>query len=342
LEQLTYTGPNTLGWRDAPEPSLHSDEAALVRPLAVATCDLDSLIVTGKSPFPPPFPIGHECVAEVVDVGDAVQSVTPGDRVSVPFQISCGRCEPCRRGRTSNCSEVEFMSTYGFGPAVARWGGFLSDLVCVPYADQMLVRLPAGVAPASVASVSDNIADAWRAVGPALETEPGAPVLVVGGAGPGSIGLYAAAIAVALGAESVVYVDADERRRTIAAAFGAQTEFEPGARRLGAFPITVDASADPDGLALALRSTAPDGACTSTAIYFGEQPRLPLLEMYTKGITFTTGRANARPAMPAVLELVADGKLHPELVTTRTVTWADAVDALLEPGWTKLVIERAA
>ena len=60
------------------------------------------------------------------------------------------------------------MSTYGFGPAVARWGGFLSDLVCVPYAEHMLVPLPAGVAPAAVASASDNIADAWRAVAPPL------------------------------------------------------------------------------------------------------------------------------------------------------------------------------
>jgi threonine dehydrogenase-like Zn-dependent dehydrogenase len=340
VQQLVYTGANALEWRDATEPSLHSDAAALVRPVAVATCDLDALIVTGESPFPPPFPIGHECVAEVIDAGDAVGSVKPGHLVSVPFQISCGECGPCRRGRTSNCRAVGFMSTYGFGPAVERWGGFLSDLVSVPYADHMLVALPDGVRPATVASASDNIADAWRAVGPALAADPGAPVLVVGGAAAGSIGLYAAGIAVALGAESVTYADADPARCAIAQQLGANTDVEPGAKRLGPFPITVDSSAEHDGLALALRSTAPDGVCTSTAIYFGEQPRLPLLEMYTKGITFTTGRANARPAMPAVLELVATGKLHPELVTTRTVAWDDAAPALLEGGWTKLVIER--
>ena len=119
-------------------------------------------------------------------------------------------------------------------------------------------------------------------------------MLVFGGAGAGSIGLYAAALAVALGAEAVPYVDADERRRAIAEELGAQTLTETP-QRLGPFPITVDASADPDGLALALRSTAPDGPCTSTAIYFGEQPALPLLEMYTKGITFRTGgRTRAR------------------------------------------------
>jgi threonine dehydrogenase-like Zn-dependent dehydrogenase len=339
VQQLTYTAPNQLEWREAAEPRLSSDSAALVRPRAVATCDLDAVIIDGSSPFPAPFPIGHECVAEVLDLGDAVTTLEPGRLVSVPFQISCGDCGPCRQGRTSNCTGVPFMSSYGFGPAVDRWGGFLSDAVCVPYAEHMLVPIPAGLEPAAVASASDNISDAWRAVGPALAERPGASVLVVGGAGPGSIGLYAAGLAVALGSESVLYVDMDESRRMTAAKLGAQTLAEIP-KRVDSHEITVDASANPDGLALALRSTAPDGICTSTAIYFGEQPALPLLEMYTKGITFKTGRVDARTAMPHVLELSASGALRPELVTSSVVDWADAADALLEGGWTKLVIER--
>jgi threonine dehydrogenase-like Zn-dependent dehydrogenase len=337
--QLTFTGPDALEWREAPQPQLSSDAAALVRPRAVATCDLDALIIGGGSPFQPPFPLGHECVAEVIDVGDAVSSFAPGQLVSVPFQISCGECAACVQGRTSNCETVPFMSSYGFGPAVEQWGGFLSDAVCVPYAEHMLVPVPAGLEAATVASASDNISDAWRAVGPALAEQPGADVLVVGGAGPGSIGLYAAGLAVALGSQSVLYVDADEQRRETAAKLGAQTLAQTP-KRVGPYAITVDASGDPDGLALALRSTAPDGTCTSTAIYFGEQPSLPLLEMYTKGITFKTGRANARTAMPHVLELAASGAMHPELVTSGVVSWSDAADALVERGWTKLVIER--
>ena len=339
MQQLTYAGPDALEWREAREPRLSSDRAALLRPLAVATCDLDALIIAGSSPFPPPFALGHECVAEVLDVGDAVTSLEPGRLVSVPFQISCGECAPCRRGRTGNCASVPFMSTYGFGPAVEEWGGFLSDVVCVPYAEHMLVPVPAGLEPETVASASDNLSDAWRAIAPPLAEEPGAPVLVVGGAGAGSIGLYAAALALALGAGSVLYVDGAEHRRRIASTLGADTLGE-APKRLGPFPITVDASADHDGLALALRSTAPDGTCTSTAIYFGEQPSLPLLEMYTKGITFKTGRVHAREAMPQVLELAAAGRLHPERVTSGIVAWADASEALLEGGWTKLVVAR--
>ena len=340
MQQLVFAGPRSLEWREAPRPGLSSDDGALVRPVAVATCDLDALIVSGASPFQPPFAVGHECVAEVAEIGDSVSSFVPGQLVSVPFQISCGSCRACLEGRTSNCAEVPFMSTYGFGPAVDRWGGFLSDLVEVPFAEHMLVPVPEGLEPAAVASASDNLSDAWRAVAPALSELPGADVLVVGGAGPGSIGLYAAGVAVALGSGSVLYVDGEESRREVASRLGAQTLAEKP-KRVGPYPITVDASGEPDGLQLALRSTSPDGVCTSTAIYFGEEPRLPLLEMYTKGITFRTGRANARPAMPHVLSLAAEGHMHPELVTTSVVSWDDAPAALTANGWTKLVIERA-
>jgi len=218
-------------------------------------------------------------------------------------------------------------------------GGFLSDLICVPDAEHMLVPLPQGLHPVALASASDNLSDAWRAVAPGLAAEPGAAVLVVGGASSGSIGLYAVALALALDASRVVYVDADEGRRRTAEELGAEA-LAHAPKRLGPFPIMVDSSAQAEGLAVALRSTAPDGTCTSTAIYFGEQPSLPLLEMYTKGITFKTGRVHAREAIPHVLALAAAGAIRPERITTRVIPWADAAEALRECDWTKLVIER--
>src|SRR3954451_11979906 len=225
MRALTYAGPETLEWRDAAEAPVEGDAEAVVRPLAVATCDLDDLIVRGRSPFPAPFALGHECVAEVVDAGDAVQRFRPGDRVVVPFQLSCGACGACLAGRTGNCERFAIATTYGFGfgPEATRFGGFLSDLVRVPFADAMLVTVPDGLAPEVAAGASDNITDAHRTIAPHLAARPGAPVLVVGGAQSGSIGLYAAGQAVALGAERVLYVDGDARRRAIAEAYGAET-----------------------------------------------------------------------------------------------------------------------
>lgn len=341
MRALTYAGPRDLQWRDAPDLALAGDGEAIVRPLAVATCDLDAMIVHGGSPFPAPFAIGHEGVAEVVEVGDAVQDVRPGDRVLVPFQISCGTCAACRAGRTGNCESVPLGMTYGFGfgPDLTKYGGFLSDRIRVPYADAMLVPVPEGVASVDAASASDNITDAHRAIAPPLRARPGAPVLVCGGALSGSIGLYAVAQARALGSEDVLYVDADPRRRAIAEGYGARTLDHVPDRLDERFPITVDAAATKEALALALGSLDRDGVCTSTAIYFDAAtiPPFPLLPMYVMGSTFVTGRIHARHDAPAVLDLLADGTLDVAPVTTRVVSFDEAVDALLE-DYVKLVI----
>lgn len=342
MRALTFTGPGELEWREAPDPELAGDAEALVRPIAVATCDLDDLIVAGGSPFPAPFAIGHEGVAEVVDAGDGVSGLEPGDRVLVPFQVSCGTCGACLAGRSGHCESVPFASTYGFGFGKHYWGGFLADSVRVPYADHMLVPLPEGVSAEAAASASDNISDGHRTVAGPLERWPGAPVLVMGGAAAGSIGLYAVGQALALGAERVLYVDVDAGRRAVAEQLGADTLAEIPERLDEAFPIAVDASANARGLELALRSTAPDGICTSTGIYFDpeDQPAFPLVEMYVKNTTFLTGRPHVREVMPHSLGLIADGRWDPTAVTSRVVDWDDAGDALAARDWTKLVITR--
>lgn len=340
MQQLNFESPGRVRWDEVPEPELTGGEDALVRPLAVATCDLDVGALHGRYPMAGPYPLGHECVAEVIATGDAATTVQVGDRVIVPFQISCGACAPCRRGRTGNCASVPKLSTYGLGRMGGlQWGGFLADVARVPYADAMLVRLPDGVDPEAVASASDNIVDGWRCVGPQLRAEPGADVLVVAGdGGPRSIGLYAAGLAVALGAGTVTYLDHDADRLQIAAALGADAmEVAEPPRKAGAFAITVDASGSEAGLRCALNSTAFDGTCTSPSVYFTD-PALPMFAMYSRCCTLHTGRAHARPAIPAVLDAVAAGFV-PSTVTSAVVGWSEAEAALADPPM-KLVISR--
>ncbi|MGA8219089.1 MAG: alcohol dehydrogenase catalytic domain-containing protein [Solirubrobacterales bacterium] len=325
MRQLEFIEKGKLEWRDAPDPTLGGDGEAIVRPVALATCDLDAAFVQGLAPVGNPFPFGHECVGEVTDVGGSVKSVKPGDLVSVPFQVSCGECAACREGRSGNCESVPRLSMYGLPVGPQTYGGFASDAVNVPYADAMLVPIPEGVAPTAVASLSDNIPDAWRTVAGPLEKAPGSPVLIAMGAG--SIALYSVAIALALGAERVDVVGRRKRDRELAEKLGANVLHEEFPDRVGFYPITVYASADPAGIACALRSTDADGICTSVGIYF-QPTALPLLEMFTQGITFVTGRPHVRTLMPAVLELIRQGKFDPDPMTVNRVDWDDAAEAL--------------
>ncbi len=153
--------------------------------------------ICGRVPFKGPFAIGHECVAQVLAVGSDVQRVRVGQTVVVPWAVSCGTCEPCRRGLTSKCATTTSatLAAYGFGPASGPWGGMVADELRVPFADHMLVAVPADVPPLRVAAASDNLADAWRSVVTPLRERPGGSVLIIGG-GAQSIGLYAAGLAV--------------------------------------------------------------------------------------------------------------------------------------------------
>jgi threonine dehydrogenase-like Zn-dependent dehydrogenase len=350
VQELTFINAGQVEWREVAAPTLEGPREAIVRPLAVATCDLDAAIVKGWIPLAGPFPLGHEFVGEVVEVGEDVTGVEPGQRCVVPFQISCGSCAHCHDGLTANCLEVPSRSMYGLGPLGGAWGGAFSDAVRVPFPEAMLVPLPDGVSPEIAASVSDNIPDAWRAVAPPLAERPGAEVLVVGG-GATSISLYAIAIALTLGSTRVDYVDHDTDRLELAGRIGAHTieateppqdGVYPGhfPERLGPYPITVDASAHPAGLALALRSTGVAGTCTVVGVFYTmpEVP-IPLREMYPVGVTLKHGRVHARATIPAVLGMIGEGKFDPSAITTATAGWDDAASALAEAP-TKLIVSR--
>ncbi len=376
MQQLTCIRKNTLEWRDVPAPVLTSPEAALVRPFVAARCDGDPLFLhrdlawamnagaavhyldpvvpalLGTRPFAGPIAVGHEGVAQVIEVGANVRHFKVGDVVIVPWAISCGSCAHCRIGLSSRCRahDATLLSAYGFGRAMGDFGGMVSDCLNVPHADAMLVAVPHGVNPLAVASASDNIPDGWRCVGPPLRERPGAPVLVVGGAAQ-SIGLYAAGLAVALGSTRVDYMDWQRERLDIAAAFGANPVAipKPGINKwlkrrapvvCGDFPIAVDASANPDGLRYALRALAPGGVCTSVGYYFQKGTAIPLMQMYANDSTLRTGVSHARAALPEVLALIAGGRFDPARVTTLVADWDDAPLAFLERT-TKVVVQRA-
>ncbi len=366
MRELAFIRSGRLAWRDREAPGLSDPGDAIVRPFIAGRCDGDTLplhrpvsrlmqvgiavraidpvvgCICGRVPFKGPFAIGHECVAQVLAVGSDVERVRVGQTVVVPWAVSCGTCEPCRRGLTSKCATTTSgtLAAYGFGPACGPWGGMVADAVRVPFADHMLVAVPADVPPLRVAAAGDNLADAWRSVAGPLRDRPGGSVLIIGG-GAQSIGLYAAGLAVAHGAAVVHYVDDDPVRRGIAEAFGAHV-FPARARRTTLrYDVVVEASSRAAGLRRAIRSLARGGVCTAVGYYLGTGTRVPLMHMYATDGTLRVGVSHARAMLPDVLAFVARTGFPAERVTTLTAPWEDA-PAAYAARTTKLVLQRDA
>ena len=165
MRELQLIRSGRLSWREREPPTLQDQGDAIVRPFLAGRCDGDTMpvhrpvtralqagialravepvvaCICGKVPFKGPFAIGHECVAEVVAVGAAVEQVRIGEAVIVPWAVSCGTCAQCVRGLTSKCQTTtqRTLAAYGFGPASGPWGGMIADAIRVPFADHMLV-----------------------------------------------------------------------------------------------------------------------------------------------------------------------------------------------------------
>ncbi|WP_243793526.1 zinc-binding dehydrogenase [Saccharopolyspora gloriosae] len=363
--ELRFERHGKLSWRERDAPVIESPGDAIVRPFVAGRCDGDTLpihrpvsramqaglalgvidpvvaCICGSVPFKGPFPIGHECVGEVVAVGPEVRRVRIGQRVIVPWAVSCGSCERCSRGLTSKCSTAARgeLAAFGFGSASGPWGGMISDEIRVPFAEHMLVPVPPGVPPLRVASASDNLADAWRAVVPPLAEREGGSVLVLGG-GAKSIGLLAAGLAVAHGASAVDYLDDDAGRREIAESFGARAC--PAGRRggeHGGYDVVIEATSGAAGLRRALRSVAPGGVCTAVGYYVATGTRVPLMRMYATDATLRLGVSHARAFLPEMLDFVARTGFPAERVTTLTADWGDA-PAAYTAKTTKVVLRR--
>lgn len=338
MQQLTLVEKGRIEWREVAEPRLSGPGEAIVRPLAVTRCDIDILYANGLLAPPRPYALGHECVGEIVALGAGVKSLRVGQRVVVPFQISCGTCARCRRGHTGSCESVLFLSCYGIPLCEREWGGALSEAILVPFAEAMLVPAPEGVPAWCLAAAADNASDGWRCVAGPLAANPGAAVLIVAGVTP-SIALYAADAALALGASRVDCVSQNPDILRVAESLGAHAIQAAYSDVRGSYPISVDCSGSYEGIRLALRAVDKEGVCTQPAWIPLKETAIPLGRMYTMGATLHVGRCHARATLPPVVDAIAAGRLHPEKITTRRATWGEAAEAMAEPN-VKLVIDR--
>jgi len=329
MQHAVFIAPGQLEWREVAAPKVQSPSEAIVRPIVVGRCDLDTMYLAGRMPLASGEPIGHEIIAEIVELGSNVQRFSIGQRVIVAAQISCGQCRRCHLKLSARCDSVPFGASYGMGRA-GNYGGGLADLLRVPYAEAMLVPIPLNSDPTLMIGLADMATDAWRAVGPALLDRPQASVLVLGGATP-VIGVYSAGMAVSLGAGVVDYVDANALHREHATAYGARAWESIEATNERDYEIIVDASGSAAQLLAALHRIAPEAIVTSVAPGL-VGPAFPMGELYSKGLTYKVGRPNCRAGHDDALRVWSACGFAPEKVRPTVRPFATACETWNDPA----------
>ena len=199
--------------------------AAILKVLTTNICGSDQHMVRGRTTAPANLILGHEITGEVVETGPDVEFIKVGDVVSVPFNISCGRCRNCKERKTGICLNVNPDrpgSAYGYVD-MGGWVGGQAEYALVPYADWNLLKFPdseqAMEKIMDLTMLSDIFPTGYHgAVTAGVRT--GSTVYI---AGAGPVGLAAAAGAQLLGAAVVIVGDLNEDRLAQARSFGCET-----------------------------------------------------------------------------------------------------------------------
>lgn len=198
---------------------------AILKVVTTNICGSDQHMVRGRTTAPPNLILGHEITGEIVETGPDVEFLSVGDLVSVPFNISCGRCKNCKERKTGICLNVNPArpgAAYGYVD-MGGWVGGQAEYVMVPYADWNLLRFPdkdqAMEKILDLTMLSDIFPTGYHGAITA-GTRVGSTVYI---AGAGPVGLAAAASAQLLGAAVVIVGDLNQERLAQARSFGCET-----------------------------------------------------------------------------------------------------------------------
>jgi threonine dehydrogenase-like Zn-dependent dehydrogenase len=215
VKAVTWQGRRQVSVEEVPDPRIEQPNDALVKITSTNICGSDLHLYEALGAFMTPGDIlGHEAMGIVVEVGSEVETLQPGDRVVIPFGISCGTCWMCTRGLYSQCETTQVRSAgsgaalFGYSKLYGQVPGGQAEYLRVPQAQFTHIKVPPGPPDDRYVYLSDVLPTAWQAVEYASVPEGGS--LVVLGLGP--IGDMACRIAQQRRIDKIIAIDlVDER-----------------------------------------------------------------------------------------------------------------------------------
>ncbi len=230
MRALAWHGKHDIRCDEVPDPRIEDERDAILKVTTCAICGSDLHLYNSFIPFMHDgYVVGHEFMGEIVETGRGVRDLKVGDRVVIPFNITCGECEQCRRGFYSLC-EVSNRNRdmqaklfghqtggfFGYTELTGGYAGGQAEYVRIPYADHTHIKVN-GLADEKVLFLGDIFPTGWQAA-VQCDIEP-TDTVAIWGAGP--VGQMAIRSALLLGAKQVVAIDRLPERLAMAKAGGA-------------------------------------------------------------------------------------------------------------------------
>ncbi len=293
--------------KDVRTPAIAPHEA-LVRVRNVGVCGTDVKIRANRMGLGViPLIMGHEIAGEVVEVGSEVRGFCPGDRVIVNFYVTCGRCQFCRVGRDTLCTEVR---QHGF----SLDGGF-AEYLKTPGVN--LCKVPDHVPLEHACILGDAVATSYHAITKRAQVRPGTTLALIG---VGGVGLHALQMAKLAGGW-VVAVDVNDARLELARTLGADAVVDA---RSGPFHEAVRTLTEGQGVDVVLEFVANQQTLPSSylsvkragrLVFVGYTPQLPMSvmphELVRNELEIVGSRANTKQELQETMDLVARGRIKP-------------------------------
>jgi threonine dehydrogenase-like Zn-dependent dehydrogenase len=321
MRALTWQGNLDVRVTDVADPRIVEPNDAIIAVTSTAICGSDLHLYGVLGPYLRPGDVlGHEAMGVVAEVGADITNLAPGDRVVIPFNISCGHCWMCTRGLYAQCETTQVRdegkgaALFGYTSLYGSVPGGQAQFLRVPQAQFGPVKVPADGPDERYLFLSDVLPTAYQAVIYADTPKDG--TLAVLGLGP--IGQFAARIAKHLGVERVIGPD------SVIDAVGMEAHgheeaagnklAEVAQRATGLLPdrlaqkITDVAAVDRlDALHVAVKAVRRGGTVSVSGVYGGEADPMPMMEMFDRGIQLRMGQAHVKRWIDELMPMVADG-----------------------------------
>lgn len=367
MKAVCWMGKKHMEVQTVDDPRLLNPRDCIVRVTATAICGSDLHLYDGYVPTMEKGDIlGHEFMGEVVEVGPQVKKLRVGDRVVVPFTISCGGCFHCGRREWSCCDNTNpngllaealygasGAALYGYSHMMGGYAGGQAQYVRVPFADVGPLKVESNLPDDKVLFLSDIFPTGYMAA-ENCNIEPGRSTVAVWGCGP--VGQFAIRSAFLLAAAKVFAIDREPERLRMAEAAGAVTihsedddvlerlQFMTGGRGPDAAIDAVGMEAHgssydhvkqtlklendrPYALRQAMRAVRKGGTLSIPGVYAGFIDKVPFGAVFAKGVTLKMGQTHMQRYLRPLLGLIEDGKIDPSFVITHRVPLTQAPDA---------------